>query len=149
MIKDNIKNAKEYYYLGENFQKGFEYLENTDILSLENGKYEIEGEYIFVSVQDYQTKSVEEGKIEAHRKYADIQFIAKGTEKMGVGDIENFKPATFYDDAKDIIFLEGDAEFIEVKSGDFLVFMPQDAHMPCIENNGVSYVKKAVVKVKI
>ena len=50
MIKDNIKNAKEYYYLGENFQKGFEYLENTDILSLENGKYEIEGEDIFVSV---------------------------------------------------------------------------------------------------
>ena len=149
MIKDNIKNAKEYYYLGQRFQKGFEYLENTDILNLENGKYEIEGDDIFVSVQDYQTKPLNEGKFEAHRKYADIQFLAKGNEKMGFGDIENFKPNTFYDDAKDIIFLEGRGDFIEVKSGDFVIFMPQDAHMPCIENNDSVYVKKAVVKVKI
>ena len=36
------------------------------------------------------------------------------------------------------------------KEGDFLVFMPQDAHMPCIAiDDKPSYVKKAVVKIKI
>ena len=149
MIKDNIKNAKNYYHLGEKFQKGFEYLEHTDILNLANGKYEIDGKDIFVSVQDYQTKPVEEGKFEAHKKYADIQFIAKGEEKLGYGSIENFKPVTFYDDSNDIVFLEGKGKFLEAKTGDFIVFMPEDAHMPCIEKDSSSYVKKAVVKVKI
>ena len=124
MIKDNLKNAESYHKLGEGFKKGFEFLKNTDMKNLENGKYQIEGDDIFVSVQDYTTKPQEQGKFEAHKKYADIQFIIK-----------------------DIIFLEGDGDFVNAKEGDFVIFMPEDAHMPCIAQNEPSYVKKAVVKV--
>ena len=136
MIKDNLKNAESYHKLGEGFKKGFEFLKNTDMKNLENGKYQIEGDDIFVSVQDYTTKPQEQGKFEAHKKYADIQFIIKGEEKLGFGDEKN-----------DIIFLEGDGDFVNAKEGDFVIFMPEDAHMPCIAQNEPSYVKKAVVKV--
>ena len=78
MIIDKLKNAQNYYALGENFKKAFEYLKNNDLSMLKNGRYEIDGENIFVSVQDYETKQPEEGRWEAHRKYADIQFLIKG-----------------------------------------------------------------------
>ena len=149
MIQDNIKNASSYYYLGERFEKGFEYLQRTDILELKNGRYEIDGTDVFVNIQDYQTKSLEDGRFEAHKKYADIQYIVKGSEKMGYGLMKDFKPVTFYDETNDIMFLEGSGEFIHANSGDFIIFMPQEAHMPCISVQESSYVKKAVVKVKI
>ena len=149
MIQDNIKNASSYYYLGERFEKGFEYLQRTDILELKNGRYEIDGTDVFVNIQDYQTKSLEDGRFEAHKKYADIQYIVKGSENMGYGLMKDFKPVTFYDETNDIMFLEGSGEFIQANSGDFIIFMPQEAHMPCISVQESSYVKKAVVKVKI
>ena len=96
MITDTIQNAENYYKLGENFQKGFEFLKNTDLKNLENGKYQIDGENVFVSVQDYTTKPESEGKFEAHKKYADIQFIIKGEEKIGYTNIQNCTPSRFY-----------------------------------------------------
>ena len=151
MNSDNIKNAKNYYYLGEKFQEGFEYLLNTDMQSLENGKYEIQGEDIFVSVQDYTTKIPEEGKFEAHKKYADIQYIIKGEAKLGYGDVKVFVPSTFYHDKNVIIFFENTVKssFVHAKEGDFVIFMPEDAHMPCIAVNEPLYVKNAVVKVRV
>ena len=149
MIADIIENAQDYYKLGENFQKAFEFLKNTDLKKLENGKYEIEGDNVFVSVQDYQTKPESEGKFEAHKKYADIQFIISGEEKIGYTNIRNCTPTTFYDDTNDIVFLEGKGDFITAHENSFLIFMPQDAHMPCISIDDSKYVKKAVVKVKI
>ena len=151
MIIDKIDNARSYYCLGESFKKAFEYLQNTDLKNLPCGKYEIDGDNIFVSVQDYHTKPEKEGKFEAHKKYTDIQFVILGEEQMGFGNIENYKPFTFYDEKNDIVFLENKEEknfFAHVKEGYFVIFMPQDAHMPCIENNNPVYVKKAVVKIK-
>ena len=49
----------------------------------------------------------------------------------------------------DIVFFQEKEpiEFVHAKEGDFVIFMPQDAHMPCIADNVPEYVKKAVVKV--
>ena len=149
VITDIIENAENYYKLGENFKKGFEFLKNTNLKELENGKYQIDNDDVFVSVQDYTTKPESEGKFEAHKKYADIQFIISGEEKIGYTNIQNCTPTTFYDDTKDIVFLEGKGDFITARENSFLIFMPQDAHMPCISNQKPQYVKKAVVKVKI
>ena len=137
MIIDSLKNAKFYYALGERIAKGLKFLEENDLSQFENGKYEIEGDELFVSVQDYETKPLEQGKFEAHRKYLDIQFLIKGSERLGFGKTQDFQPVTDYDEQKDIVFLDGD----------FLIFAPSDAHMPCIAVDTPAYVKKAVVKV--
>lgn len=149
MIFDNMTNFDCYHGLGEKFRKGFDFLRNTDLKNLENGKYEIDGDEIFVSVQDYDSKPLSEGKFEAHKIYADIQFIIKGEERLGFGNVKDFSPSTSYDETKDIVFLEGKGDFVKAKEGDFLVFLPQDAHMPCICVDNPRYVKKAVVKIKI
>lgn len=153
MIIDKIENAKLYYGLGERYQQAFEFILNNDLKNFENGIYEIDGKNIFVSIQDYQTKKAEDSKFEAHKKYADIQLILKGEEKLGFGDIENYLATEQYNDEKDIVFLEekikNNSNFAKANEGDFLIFMPSDAHMPCISIDKPAYVKKAVIKVKI
>ena len=147
MIIDKLENAKFYYGLGKRVEKGLRFLEENDLSCWENGKYEIDGENIFVSVQDYETKPLEEGKFEAHRRYLDIQYIIKGRERLGFGKIGDYPPVCAYDEEKDIVFMDGIGDFATANEGDFLIFMPQDAHMPCISIDEPVYVKKAVVKV--
>lgn len=151
MKTDNIKNANSYFDLGENFQRGFEFLLNNDMEKLENGKYEIEGDNLYVSIQDYKTKSINEGQFEAHKKYADIQYIIKGKEQLGYTNVMLLEPITEYDKIADITFFDTNSEnsFIKAQEGDFVIFMPEDAHMPCIAIDKPEYVKKAVVKVKL
>lgn len=151
MIFDNIKNAQTYFKLGANFKKAFEFLQGAPGLQL--GKYEIEGDNIWANIQEYQTKLPQEGRLEAHRKYIDIQFIIKGEEKFGCLNIAQTLEDTPYSVQDDLEFLkakEGEnINFIKAKEGDFLIFFPSDAHMPCICTDVPKYLKKAVVKIRV
>ncbi len=149
MIIDKIENAKFYYGLGERIKKGLEYIRNANLESMENGKYEISKDEIFISVQDYYTKPESEGKFEAHKKYIDIQYIISGEEKLGYTNISNCTKLTDYNESDDIEFLEGKGSFLNASKGMFLIFTPEDAHMPCISINEKTYVKKAVVKAAV
>lgn len=148
MIVDNIKNAEFYYRMGAKFQKAFEFLKNTDLLALENGKYFLDGDDIFAIVQEYQTKIESEGKFEIHRKYIDIQYIVAGQEKLGYVNSDYFISKGDFDEEKDIVFGEGKGIFVEANEGDFVIFAPQDAHMPSIAASTPEYVKKVVIKIK-
>ncbi len=151
MKKDNIKNAKEYYNISERIELGLKYLETTDFSFVENGKHVILGEEIYALVQEYSSKLKSECKFEAHRKYIDIQYVIKGEEQMGVENIGKFNDLTPYDTEKDIVFLtpndEANPSFVNVKEGEFMIFMPEDAHMPSVAIENPTVVKKVVVKV--
>ena len=152
MIIDKLENACFYYGFGDKFEKAFEFLKETNLKEMENGRYEIDGDEIYVALQDYNTKPEVDGKFEAHKEYIDIQFIVTGEEKLGYGNIEHYTPTTEYDKEKDIVFLknkEKENHFVYAKENDFVIFAPQDAHMPCISIDKSTYVKKAVVKIKI
>ncbi len=150
MIKDNIKNAKNYSDLSEHIKLGLEYLADTDFSVLANGKYKISGNEVFAIVQDYLSKPIAEGQFEAHKKYIDIQYIVKGEEQIGVLGIENFSESTNYDENKDIVFLSPNTncmpEFVQIKAKEFLILFPNDAHKPSIATKSPSYVKKIVIK---
>ena len=42
MIKDYLKNVKNYYNLSENLKKGFDWLEKNNLKDLSDGRYEID-----------------------------------------------------------------------------------------------------------
>lgn len=151
MIKNSLKYTKIYYNLSKNLKTALEFLENNNLKNFQNGKYEIQGEDIYVNIQDYQTKPQNQGKWEAHRKYIDIQFLIEGSEKIGVGEIQNYSTVETYDEDKDVEFLSTNikTEFETLNKNDFIILYPQDVHMPQICCDVPSYVKKAVVKVKI
>ena len=149
MIKDKLENAFLYHNLSENLKTGFEWLQKNDLENLEDGKYVIDGDKVYASVQTYETKN--DAKYESHRKYIDIQYMIKGVEKVGVTNLSNCTSCIEYDSQKDLEFFDinlGD-EYLELAQGYFLVFYPQDAHKPSIKYNTNSLVKKVVVKVAL
>ena len=144
-----ITESNKFYNLGERIETALRYIENINLSNLENGKYVIDGDDIFAVVQDYQTKAQSEAKWEVHKKYIDIQIVIKGREQMGWGLVENFSPITEYDKEKDILFLEGEGTFSELKEDYLAIISPEYAHMPSISvGEKPEYVKKVVVKVK-
>jgi len=149
MIVDQIKNAEQYYSISDRLRKGFEYLLNTDFSNMEVGKYEIEGNQLYALVQNYQTRSMEEGRWEAHKNYIDIQYVFDGNEKMGYAVLDDMEEIQAYNPEKDIYFFKGNGDFVSVSKNMFAVFFPQDVHMPCMTKDTQQNVRKVVVKVKI
>lgn len=147
MIIDNIKNAEQYFSYGERFQKALEFLSATDITLLENGTHELDGKNIYAMISEYDTKPLTEGKWESHKKYYDVQFVATGEEKIGYVFKDKVKLLKDYDAETDFMLWKGEGDFLTVKAGDFLILGPDDIHMPSIQINGPSKVKKVVIKV--
>lgn len=150
MIKDKLNNAKNYYELSENLKKGFQWLATTDLININDGRYEIDGNDVYASVQTYETKS--DANYEAHRKYIDIQYIIKGRELVGITDINNCKTCIEYDNERDLEFFNclNEDDYYLLREGEFIVLFPHDAHKPSMNYDGSkSEVKKVVVKVAV
>lgn len=151
MIFDSVKNAGRYACLSENFRRAFEYLTNTDLTKLPAGRYEIDGDNVYIMVQDAALKPWSEGRWEAHKVYADIQAVIEGYECIGYASVEDAPIETPYAPENDLLFykeMEGNGAI--VRAGEMMVLFPSDAHRPCMQPaEGVTAVKKAVVKVKL
>lgn len=145
MIKGNISNIENLSNLPEVIINGLNYIKNANFSSLKDGKIFIDGENMFVNIQTYMTK--DDANYEAHRKYADIQYMISGSEKIGVTDYKTCSTVIAYDEANDIEFLSGAGKDVVLKEGEFVILYPEDAHKPSISINESTQVRKAVVKV--
>lgn len=148
MITDKLENIKLYLTINPRFSKALEYLQNTNLKEIENGKYKIENDEIFAIVQEYMTKDKNECKLEGHKNYIDIQYIISGEELIGISTLENQEKVTVNKE-DDYTFYEGESYFIKLKEGMFAIFFPDDLHMPSIKVEATKSVKKIVIKVKI
>lgn len=149
MIIDKLSNSHLYSGLGERINKAFAYLKNTDFSKTEPGRYDIDEDNVFALVNEYNTKDETEGKLEAHKNYLDVQFVAKGKELMGYVPLENQKVINPYNEQNDITFFEGEKSFTIVDEGMFAIFFPTDVHLPGIKVKEPEYVKKIVIKVRV
>lgn len=146
----------------ETVRRGLEYLKTVDIKTLPLGKTCIDGERLFINVQEYETKSVDPPVFESHRKYYDIQLILDGNEAIGVAQAkENYPISKPYDPEADyqlytpaerpVWRTDGATPFrLELGTGDLVVFGPNDLHAPSLTPGAKTvHVKKAVVKCRI
>lgn len=147
MIIDSLSNAHAYECMGARIAKGLNYLSETDFAKLKPGRYDVEGEEIYALVQHYDTKPFEEGLWEAHRLYLDLQYVAKGTEKMGYANVRAMKQVQEYNEMKDVLIYEGEGDFITCPSGTFTLLFPEDVHMPRIWTGTREPIIKAVLKI--
>ncbi len=149
MLIDKIGNYGLYSGLRKNIFTALEHIRNTDFTNMETGRYDIDGENIFAIVSDYTTKNSADCRLEAHRKYIDVQYMVKGAELVGYAPLMKQIPVTDYDGEKDVTFYKDDAvSFINFNKGMFVIFFTGDLHMPGIGTKP-STVRKVVVKVKI
>lgn len=148
MILDTLENYQLYSTINERIAKGFAFLRNTDLDAIPSGKHDIEGDTIFALVQEYQTKPLNECKLESHKKYIDIQYVIRGEEFMGVTTKKN-QLILEQDEDKDYTFYEGTTSLVRVSKGMFTIFFPDDLHQPCVQTESAAEVKKVVIKVLI
>lgn len=119
---------------------------------LEDGKYDIDAEKVYANVESYIPRRYEDTCFESHEKYIDIQYVLQGKEVIQVVEKGQLKIKKQYDKERDIVFYEqvNLGEKIEVRQGEFLVLLPDDAHRPGIRcENSVEQVKKMVIKVAV
>ena len=149
MIFDRLANLELYRGLSPRWLQALEFLRDSDLLALPLGRHDLDGDRLFALVQDYETKPVEQCRWEAHQRYCDVQFVARGTERIGVTNIERMRVEQPYDPDRDVAFFTGPGDFITVPAGSFAIFAPQDVHMPCVVSASPEPVRKIVVKAAI
>jgi biofilm protein TabA len=151
MVIDKLENAHLYTGLSVKIQKGLEVLKDESLSEKKDGRYEVDGENIYYIIQRYATRPIKAGKLEAHRKYIDIQFTASGEEVIGHSFLGRLNIEEPYDRAKDVIFYKVPEKIntIRLSEGTFCILFPQDGHMPGCQAASPCEVLKIVVKVKI
>ncbi|AAK78812.1 YhcH/YjgK/YiaL family protein [Clostridium acetobutylicum] len=151
MIVDKLENASLYVNMNKEMERAFEFLKNTDIQKLSDGKYEIDSDNVYASVQSYETKDKSEKKFESHEKYIDIQYIVKGKEFIEWSPIQNLSVEEAYSDEKDVIFYKDGklSSKINLEDNYFCIFFPNDGHKPGCTFDKPMNIKKVVLKIKI
>lgn len=151
MIVDKLKNARWYYGSGKKIQMALEWLQKTHLAGMTPGRYEIDGTNVYALVQEYTSKPRDPaqgaGKLEAHRKYIDVQYIVSGVEQIGYANTEDAKVTVPYDESKDVLFVDAPCDFVTLRAGMFMLLGPNDAHMPGIMAISSQPVRKVVVKI--
>ncbi|MDD5712401.1 MAG: YhcH/YjgK/YiaL family protein [Smithellaceae bacterium] len=148
MIIDRIGNIGSYLHLDKGIAAALEYVRNADFSTIAPGKYEIDGDRMFAIVSEYTTQDRRNCKLEAHRKYIDVQYVVTGSEWFGYAPLHDRIPASAYSDEQDEALYDGEASFIKFGAGMFAIFFPEDLHMPGTGKEPTK-VKKVVVKVGV
>lgn len=149
MIHDSLRNSGLYTSLGRGVAAAFEYAFTFDP-GTPDGRHEIAGDEVFALVQSYDTAPAAEKRFESHRAHVDLQFIVSGRERILHTDSRELAVGTPYDEDEDIVFYE-DPDFsssILLRTGEFVILHPQDAHKPGCMAGGRDPVKKVVVKIR-
>jgi YhcH/YjgK/YiaL family protein len=148
MILDVLGNVHRYMVHNKEFSKAIEFLFRPDLNELPTGKYEIDGDRVYAIVAKDPGRKEEDALLEIHRKYIDIQVVLAGTDNMGWRSKSSCeKPSGEYHNDSDVQFFEDDPEaFFSVKRGRFVIFFPEDAHMPSISEGEIH---KIIVKVAV
>ena len=148
MIKDKLINGHCYDSLHPHMRMVMEVLQSLNLSELKAGRIELDGNDVYINVDRVDGRSRSEARLEAHRRYIDIQVPISGPEVMGVMPVDVLKqPAEPYDDSRDIIFYDDEITRWEtVGMDEFIIFFPEDGHAPLVEC-GCDHLK-LVVKVR-
>jgi biofilm protein TabA len=146
VVSDLLANAHLYTALGTRIARGLQFLAETNLAGLAQGRHELDGTRLYALVSDYTPKPPAEGRWEAHRRYLDLQYVVSGVERMGVVPIDRLR-AGDYDADRDMLWLSGAGDFLTFGAGQFMILWPGDAHMPGIDAGEAGPVRKVVVKI--
>ena len=157
MIFDKLENLEKYKNAHPRFVKALPYIVELLGQNPENGKHfmpdaDVENA-VFVNIFDYDTKPMSDAiRMEAHRRYIDVQIMLEGEENMYVPATDELIPAQESDDAKDIEFVKmptaDKTTKLAVPKGYFAIFFANEPHAPSISMKDVpTTARKAVGKV--
>ena len=107
----------------------------------------------YANIDEYTTKKHPDCRLEAHKKYIDIQLLLEGVEELDYVGVEGLAVCEEYDAARDVMFFspcEHVLNKVVLRPGKFVLLYPHEAHQPQMAyKNEPSYVKKVVIKIPV
>lgn len=149
MVFDQLVHADACAGLGPRIGAALRFLCSEHLADLPLGRHALDGERLFALVQDNRTRPAAELRWEAHRRYIDVQCVARGVEQIGFAPLAAMRVVQEYDAEHDIAFFEGAGEFVTLAPGAFVMLWPHDAHMPGVACGAPADVRKIVIKVAV
>ena len=148
IIINKLEHAERYFSMHPAFEKAFAFLRQDGLAELPSGRQQIDGDSLFCIISKGPGRSRSEAKLEAHRKFIDIQYIIAGTDEMGFKPTADCKVIdTEYDADKDIMFFKDQPDnWTPVPAGSFVIFFPKDTHAPLVSSGEVH---KVVLKIAV
>lgn len=147
MILDTTANLPKYTALCRGFAAVCRFLEKTDIHTLADGRYPIDGDDVYLTVASGSLRPAAEASLEVHDKYIDIHIPLTGPETMGWRPRSECSAAEGeMSEENDILFFrDAPASYAEVPVGMMAICFTDDAHAPLI---GAGEYRKCIFKVR-
>lgn len=149
MILDSLQNAIDqkqlYNSMHPLFAQALDFLATAH--TLPDGRYDLSGDDLFVTIGPSTMRPATDAQLEAHDKYIDIQLLMSDKETYGWAiRTQCHQVSIGYDSQKDIIFYaDKPMSYINLESGQLVIFFPNDSHAPLI---GQGFVRKAIAKIR-
>ena len=149
MVHDRIENAGLYAGLGPRFRIALEWLAaNGASCAAEEPVAVADG--VVARPARYVPHAPDPGRFEFHRRFADVQFVAEGEERVLVAPLAETRAVAPFDEAADVGFGSAEGGAVRLRAGAFLVLFPHEAHQPGVAaETGAGKVRKIVVKVEV
>lgn len=153
MIVTTLESLSHQMVMTPAMQKAVDYLKSVRPADLQPGQVELDGKNVYVMIQTYETRPITpEVRLEGHRDYIDIQYVASGKELMGWAHIDSIQNPTAYNAEKDVCYgtlPANDMSLVQVSEGQAAIFYPEDAHAPKLAASKPAAVVKIVLKVHV
>lgn len=157
MVLDALEHSTLYAPLHRAFPKAFAVITGAEWPRMiaaaaaggqQHTRYTIDGDLLYVSIDRIEGRGREGARLEAHRRYIDIQVTIDGNEEIGWRPLGACgRPEGQFDDARDVgFFADRPESWLSLPAGYFAIFFPDDAHAPLA---GQGMLTKAVMKIAI
>lgn len=152
MILDILENANQYAGIHPGIDRALEEMKRFTLDNYGDGRVEVDGDNVFLLLNNYETHPKSESMAEAHRKYIDVMYMVEGVETIYVKNVEKLRCVTEeYTEENEALIAEtdDDATAVRLEAGYFVILFPQDAHSPACDADGKHTVKKIIGKVRV
>ena len=153
MVVTDLKHMAEQVKMTPEMQKALDFLKATEGKTLTDGTTPLDGEKVYAMVQTYDSVVHNDpARLEAHKKYIDVQYVAEGEEVIGWAQVSAMKETVSYNSEKDYwlgTMAAKDMTPVVLKKGQAAILWPDDGHAPRLALGAPSHVVKIVVKVAV
>ena len=148
MIIATLNDHKRYETLHPLFKPLFEYVTTHDFTHGTPGRIKLQGDDLFINLDQSQLIARQNQKLEVHRRYIDIHIPLTCTEGFGWRHISTLGNSDApFDTDRDFAFYTAPADkWFTLCPGEFCIVFPEDAHAPIVGNGTI---RKLVAKIRL
>ena len=150
MIIDTLSAAAKNAFYPAVIKKALQAVAQQDPHTLPPGKYTVDGDNLFFTVVEGQTRPLSEQRPEFHRQYIDIHIVLAGVEIIGAGNKGlPIAPDGPFKEAHDIGFCEAISSetLIHLHAEEIAILFPGELHRPMASLGAGAPLRKIIVKI--